>query len=429
MTLAAPDRAIPGLAATPLWPPALQREIRQRAIFEAGKLDPQVFDAPALAPLAIRLAPSAWRNLAGLAEAAYRELVAAESALFADPDTWPDLGLPRRVRSMLAKAPPDQPQARFCRMDFHPTPIGWRVSEINADVPGGFIEAGPLTRAIAAYHPACSPPPNPASALARAIAHAAHAPGEVALVHATSYADDQQVLRCIAEELDRLGVPSVFAAPDHLRRSSVAGQWTLSTTGRPVAAVVRFFPGEWLANLPARAECLGAFSQPGLAHANPLRAVLLQSKRLPIVLEHRGIRTPVWSSILPQVSPFRRNGRPSQGQGTDVVLKPVWGRVGEGVCMHGVTTTARHRRAVRAAMRRPRQWILQDRFESLPIDHPAGPLHACLGVYVIDGVASGIYARVAPTPLIDATAQDAAVLLDPSLDPPEPERTKLTDAA
>jgi hypothetical protein len=38
-------------------------------------------------------------------------------------------------------------------------------------------------------------------------------------------------------------------------------------------------------------------------------------------------------------------------------------------------------------------------------------------VYVIDGRAAGIYARVARKPLIDGRAQDAAVLIDPSLEP------------
>ena len=55
------------------------------------------------------------------------------------------------------------------------------------------------------------------------------------------------------------------------------------------------------------------------------------------------------------------------------------------------------------------------RFESKAIGEQR--VHACLGVYVIDGRAAGVYARVAERPLIDGRAQDAAVLLDPSLDP------------
>ena len=48
--------------------------------------------------------------------------------------------------------------------------------------------------------------------------------------------------------------------------------------------------------------------------------------------------------------------------------------------------------------------------------HCTDGIHACLGVYVIDGRAAGVYARVSRKPLIDGRAQDAAVLLDPSLE-------------
>ena len=48
-----------------------RREIRMRAIFEAGKLDPRTYDEETIAPFAIRLAPSAWRELASLVEHAW----------------------------------------------------------------------------------------------------------------------------------------------------------------------------------------------------------------------------------------------------------------------------------------------------------------------------------------------------------------------
>ena len=47
--------------------PAERHEIRMRAIFEAGKLDPRTFDEDTLAPCALRIAPSAWSTLADLA--------------------------------------------------------------------------------------------------------------------------------------------------------------------------------------------------------------------------------------------------------------------------------------------------------------------------------------------------------------------------
>ena len=96
---------------------------------------------------------------------------------------------------------------------------------MNADVPGGFIEAGAVTRIVASYLPQFTCPPDPARDLAQAVASRA-ASGDVALVHATSYSDDQQVMRQIGAAIGSLGIGAHFAAPDHLR---VAGarlhQW------------------------------------------------------------------------------------------------------------------------------------------------------------------------------------------------------------
>ena len=142
-----------------------RRELRRRAIFEAGKLDPQTYDEPTLAPFALRIAPRTWRALAGLAERCAAELATVEAALVADRRHWRALGLSRRMRSVLANVhEPTARDPRFCRFDFHPTADGWRVSEINADVPGGFIEAGALTRIVAERLPGCLCPPDPARA-------------------------------------------------------------------------------------------------------------------------------------------------------------------------------------------------------------------------------------------------------------------------
>lgn len=419
------------LAATPRWSPTVERDIRERAIFGAGKFDPQVFDVPALAPFCLRLAPSTWNALARQAEAAWQELMRAESELLAQPKVWSALGVPRRLRPLLRGAAdtPGTP-VRFCRMDFHPTAAGWRVSEVNADVPGGFLEAGDLTRHIALHAPGMQAPPNPAAALAAALAEALKETGErgdLALVHATSYTDDQQVMRSIGRKLDALGVAWAFAAPNHVSARAGESGCRLTTTGRRIGGVVRFFPAEWLTNFPRRSRCARDLTFGIPIQANPVSAVLLQSKRLPLVLERCGLNAPVWSSMLPAVRAISWRALAPILIPDGTALKPSWGRVGEGVCIPGVTPRAALRRGVRAARRSPRRWILQDRFESRPVECEGGPVHACLGVFVIQGVAAGVYGRIAARPLIDARAQDIAVLLDPSLDAVQPE--EVLDAA
>ena len=394
------------------------RAIRQGAIFDCGKLDPQAYDEPTLAPFAIRLATSDWMTIARIAERCAAELAQAEEALVDEPRRWAELGLSRRMRAVLgARRAPAARDPRFCRLDFHPTDDGWRVSEINADVPGGFIEAGAFTRAVAMRCAGWTCPPDPARALARAVARRmeAHAPrGDVALVHATSYTDDQQVMRRIGDELARLGIGAHFAAPDHVVPAAGDG-CALSTNGARIGAVVRFFPAEWLENLPRAGRLRWREIDARIPHANPLSALLIQPKRLPLALAALGLAMPTWRTVLPEVRPigWRRLARSVAPAG--FVLKPSWGRIGEGVAIAGVTESRTARRSEWSARLSPSRWLLQRRFDSRPVG--AERVHACLGVYVIDGEAAGVYARVSRRPLIDGRAQDAAVLLDPSLDP------------
>jgi len=389
------------------------REIRERTIFVAGKFDPQNRDDAAIAPFALRIAPSAWTSLASLAEKAVAELLEAERSLWSEEQCWRRLGLHRSLRKLLSSVRAATPHdVRFCRFDFHPTAAGWRVSEVNADVPGGFIEAGAMTRIIAAFLPGVACPPDPATALARAVATRARH-GDVALVHATSYSDDQQVMRRLGAELERLGVAAHHAAPVHLRAGAGASRCRLATNGAAVDAIVRFFPAEWLVNLRASDRRHWARVDAAVAQANPLTALLAQSKRFPILATRLGLSMPSFRAILPCTSEigWRRIAPRLVPDGK--VLKPALGRVGEGVCIEGVTPRRSMRHSIRLARCFPREWLLQERFESSAV---AGFVHACFGVYVIDGKAAGIYARVAPQALIDGRAQDAAVVLDPALE-------------
>ena len=403
------------------------RDIRRRAIFEAGKFDPQTYDEPTLAPFAIRIAPSAWAELATLAERSAAEIREVERVLRAERRHWSALGIPSVVRAIIGAArAAGARDARFCRFDFHPTTEGWRASEINADVPGGFIEAGAVTRIVAERFAGLACPPDPARELAAAIARRvrdADIGGGVALVHATSYADDQQVMRRIAAELAELGVASHLASPVHL--SDRRDGCVLATNGARIAAAARFFPGEWLGNMRRVDRARWARTTATVAQTNPVSALLVQGKRLPLVARALGLRLEAWSSVLPEtLSIGLRRFAPTLVP-RDLVLKPVWGRIGEGVAIEGVTARADAMRAHAWARAFPKSWVLQRRFTSIPIGErgmlepaKAGDgVHACFGVYVIDGRAAGIYARVARKPLIDGRAQDAAVLIDPSLEP------------
>ena len=67
------------------------------------------------------------------------------------------------------RAPRDS-AARVLRFDFHWTCDGWRISEVNSDVPGGFSEASELPALMAVYNTRTQPAGNPGAAWADAIA-------------------------------------------------------------------------------------------------------------------------------------------------------------------------------------------------------------------------------------------------------------------
>lgn len=413
--------------------------LRSKAIFHAGKVDPQMFDQPALAPYAMVLSRAGAAEVFDLAERAWRELVEVESAVIASGAAALNrLAIPSTLRRQLRARSSGSSGVRVARFDFHPTTSGWRVSEINADVPGGYIEAGPITRLareVMGLERVCDVPMDPLAALAAAVEgamthravggggqEALRGRGRVALLHATAYTDDWSVMLAVQRALAERGVESVLASPAHLVVDHRPEGRCVSVRGVEVSAVLRFFPAEWLCRLPRGVPWREVYQIDDLVVGNPLEAIVLQSKRLPVLIEEmkagrRGggsaVKTEVWDAILPRTCAIgTRRWKvpliPDEGW----ALKPVWGRVGEGIVIPGVSKAKELRAAVRSARLFPSSWLLQERFESQAVQTPMGPRHVCLGVYVINGKASGIYTRASEKPLIDARAQDVPTLVE-----------------
>ncbi len=266
--------------------PALFATIRRQAIFECCKWDPQVEDVATLAPFPLVLRRAAWRELAALAEALAAETLAAETELGCRLELHKELGLPRPIRRALRRAASrgkSRGAARVMRFDFHATPDGWRISEVNSDAPGGFNEASGFTRLMAPHVPGAEPAGDPAGRLAEAIA-AAVAPGStVGLVHATAYTDDRQVMVFLAREIEARGLRAILTGPDHLRWQDSRASLASDAFAGPLDFLVRFFPGEWLPNLPRTCGWKHFFYRSETPASNPGYALLTQSKRFPLV--------------------------------------------------------------------------------------------------------------------------------------------------
>jgi hypothetical protein len=202
---------------------------------------------------------------------------------------------------------------RPIRFDFHFIPEGWRISEANSDVPGGFNEASGFTKLMAQHFGTMATPGDPTSEIVRAICEVVPKNGVVALVHATAFSDDRQVMVFLARRLTEAGLKPVLAGPDHLRwengQAFLATEWATGS----VDFIFRFFPAEWLTALPRRCgwqHLLGGSQTP---LCNPASAIISQSKRFPLLWNELSVELPTWNALLPQTFDVRRVDKKNSG--------------------------------------------------------------------------------------------------------------------
>jgi glutathionylspermidine synthase len=408
-TAAPPDRAA-CRAGTALDPHTFAG-VRRRTVFEYHKWDVQYEDVSTLASFPIVLSRQTWQELSTAATALARETLAVEAELLRRPDVLARLGLPRAIRRALARPADHAPApgfARLIRFDFHLTPHGWRISEANTDVPGGFNEASGFTGLMAAHYPELETPGDPVGEYANALRAGTGAGARIALVHATAYSDDHQVMRYLAQRLQARGLTPVLVSPAHIAwdfgRAVIAAAWAAG----PIEALVRFFPAEWLPNLGRAAGWQRFYRGSGTPASNPATALLTQTKRLPLVWDELDTPLPTWRRLLPETR--QPDGVPSRSE--DWVFKPALGRVGDGIGLAGVSTTKDWKRIRRALFWHRGAWVAQRRFTALPVSTVEGLRYVCIGVYTIDDRVVGAYGRLAPVPLIDSHAQDVAILIE-----------------
>ena len=384
-------------------------ELRRTCVLEHCKWDPQVGDRATLAPFPVFISGADWAHLAGLAEKLAAETEVAERELLQRRTLLKQLGLPRALQREFARAaevgePPSF--ARVLRFDFHFTREGWRVSEVNSDVPGGYSEAQGFSSLMAEYFPGHHLTGSPASTWAKGAALALDPAGEIALLSAPGYMEDVQVVAYLASFLRAQGMKARLVGPRELRWRS--GQAFLAGAQRPLAGVFRFYQLEWLP----------ACGQPGWFHflhgavtpvSNPARAALSESKRFPLVW--RELRTPLteFARAMPEsCAPREVLGRFDEGW----VLKGSYSNCGDAVFSNRWTSAGALRAAWARALLAPSGWVAQREFEVAPLETPLGTMTHCLGVYVIDGRAAGAYLRLSPAQFVDAYAIDTALLVE-----------------
>lgn len=390
-------------------PAAEYAAYRRRVIGACHKWDPQVGDVNTIADHVIVLSKAAANQLNRWAEALADELVSMEQKLLRRPELHRTLALPWAIRRALRHPDLQSPDhhLRVMRFDFHPTPDGWAISEVNSDVPGGFSEASALPKLAAQLLPDVHPEGNVAAAIGDALLLRIGDNSRVALVHATAYADDRQVMQFLCDQLQARGLSCSLVAPDHIRWRADGADCIAQQQEGPIHAVVRFFPVEWLCLLPRSARWAGYFAG-RVPACNHVTAILSQSKRLPLLWDRLDVRMPTWRALLPETADPRRV---SWNRNAEWILKPALGRVGEDIAIREVITPREWKAIARSARLRPGQWVAQRRFESRALCATDGNRHVCIGVFTVDGRAAGFYGRISARPRIDQQAQDSPVLV------------------
>ena len=391
--------------------------IRRAAILRHHKWDPQVGDQATLATFPLIATRALVERLFRWAEALDREARAAEVELLAAPRLWERLAVPRAIRSELARGRRvglTPACGRVLRFDFHPCRDGWRISEVNADVPGGYSESTELTQLFADAHAGLVPSGAPGERWCDTIlAHARESSGRDAprgaLVYATGFTEDLQVCAHLAEHLRARGAITVLAQPQHLRWREGRAHLEADHHRGPLDFIVRFFQCEWLPRL-GRAVQWRPLVAGGLTPvANPGSSVLLESKRFPLVWDSLRTQLPTWRALLPETRPL-----PWRPRALDAswVLKSAYSNNGDDVLHREITPPLEWRKATRWLALSRGTWLAQRRFEPEALETPWGPMHVCLGVYTIDGRAAGIYGRLSQRQIVDFRATDVAVLVD-----------------
>jgi glutathionylspermidine synthase len=220
--------------------------------------------------------------------------------------------------------------------------------------------------------------------------------------------EDHQVVSYLASHLRKRGCETHLANPKQLKWRNGIAFLDTDWANTELHAIVRFYQGEWLSQLPRRLQWTHFFRGGHTPVGNPGVAMISESKRFPLTWDRIKTSLPAWKTTLPET----RDPRDCPWQ-TDQswLLKAALSNTGDEVCIREWMTDRKWRRLRWNIRIQPNSWVAQRRFEAVPLDTPIGPMHVCLGVYAINGRTAGIYARLAPRALIDYTSMDVAVLI------------------
>jgi len=381
---------------------------RSDVIFNAYKWDPQVDDYNTISEYALVIDKNTANYLEKLSELLTSETINMEEEILNNPKLFKDLGLPWKIIKILKKVKNynKDMHIRLMRFDFHPTSKGWMVSEVNSDVPGGYAEASVLPEIACNYLKQYQPYKNFGKILLAAFKEKIKEKSNVALVHATSYTDDRQVMQFFGDLLSENNYHPYYIAPDLITwKDNIA--YSKVNQNVKFAAILRFFPAEWLVILPKKTKWQNYFFTNTPSCNQPI-VILTQSKRLPLIWDKLKAKKDTWIKLLPKTI----DPREVKKDNSTYIYKPALGRVGEGITIKNTIEEKELKKILKTVKRYPKEYIAQEMFESIPLKTDDGKeYHCCIGVFTVNGKCAGFYGRINEYPKIDSHAKDIPVLI------------------
>ena len=387
---------------TMAWPmePDEVMQVLRAIQFEHYKWDIFHRGDTSILPEALILSPQEHQSLISTAEQIWEVILSLEPILCSDPDLLHHLAIPASLHPAILHQRPEHP--RVTRCDFHLTEQDqWVISEFNNDVPSGFAEsvglAAVLTRDWADRFPNLSFQGD----LRQALLQSLRPFPTIGLVHATGYSEDLQHVALVGEWLEADGHATILASPANLQVRD--GRAYLFET--PVDAIFRYYPGEWIGDLPNARDWEEAAAF--LPMMNPLSALTTQSKRFYASWQEDPLPlSPPQRELLDTFIPTSRylssiDAEELLSHPKKWVLKGSFGRMGDTVRIAHLMPPGEWEIAVEDALKVPDHIAAQQRFDISPLWTSRGLGYATIGVYLVDGRFAGYFSRIDKGPLID----------------------------
>lgn len=406
-------------------------EFRTEVLFSACKWDPCVDDTETLSDHVLVLNRSEADHIINATNEISKETTCAENFLKSklgnkrdkklhDKITR-DLRLPKFFKKHISKIGTynKDNHVRLMRFDFHPTTEGFKASEVNSDVPAGFGEAGTLNETALKYIESdlgrkLIAPTDFGKSITHSLLKRVRAGDTIACVHCTSFSDDRQVMQYLGDRLRQHNIDTIYAAADGLRFDGGNAFSILSGHEKPVAAIVRAFPIEWMKDIKHKKFVWHDYLDTTTMSCNHPISIYAQTKRFPIIwntLESHGLSFSAWRDALPHtICPKNLKRKVDK---SEYIIKPAMGRVGEDVAIKGTMPDKKIKQIEKSAKKNPHYYVAQKKFISTAVNDTDGnPFHVCIGAFSIDGQFAGFYGRLSKSARMGRTAIDIAILIE-----------------